>query len=355
MKNVLKIGQYELSVPIVQGGMGIGISRSSLASAVSNAGGLGVISGVNIGHDELDFETNTVEANLRSLKQHIRLAKDKAKDKIIGVNLMVAMNHYEAHAKAAIEAGVDIIISGAGLPLMLPKYVKGTNTMFAPIVSSQKGALVLLKSYDKKHQMMPDLIVIEGPKAGGHLGFKATTLDDENMQLHHLIKDIKAAIQPYEEKYQKRIPIVAGGGIVTSEEVKKCLNIGADGVQVATRFIATFECDADERFKKAIIDCKEEDIIIVKSPVGMPGRAIKNKFSENYEKKRENITKCYRCLIPCHPKETPYCISKALLNAVRGHTDEALLFCGANAYQVNQLESVQDVINDLMSGVKSNE
>ncbi len=345
----LTLGQYELKVPIVQGGMGIGISRSNLAAAVSNAGGLGVISGVNIGYDEPDFETNTLEANLRSLKKHIKLAKEKAVGKIIGVNLMVAMRHYEDHAKAAIEAGVDIIISGAGLPLALPKYVKQTKTMFAPIVSSAKGASVLLKNYDKKHEMVPDMIVIEGPKAGGHLGFKVEDLDAREHQLDALISEVKLAIKPYEEKYNQSIPVIVGGGIFTADDVKHYQALGADGLQIATRFIATPECDAHDKFKQEIINCQADDIIIVKSPVGMPGRAIKNKFSENYETKKEEIKKCYRCLIPCQPKETPYCISLALLNAVRGQTDDALLFCGANAHRVNKMQTVAEVIKDLMN------
>lgn len=344
----LVIGNLIAKSPVIQGGMGIGISRSSLASAVSNAGGIGVISGVNIGYDEDDFENNTLEANLRSLKKHLKIAKEKSNNGIIGVNLMVAMNYYEEHVKTAVEAGCDIIISGAGLPLQLPKLVKDSTTKIAPIVSSSKATNVILKMWDKKDNTTADLIIVEGPKAGGHLGFSNEELDDiKSINYDDEFIKILDITKKYEKKYNKKIPVIAAGGISSGVDVKKYLDLGAGGVQVGTRFVATHECDAHDNFKQSYIDAKEEDIEIVKSPVGMPGRAIKNKFIESVLYSRPKITKCYNCLVPCNPKDTPYCISTALINAVKGDVDDALLFCGADTYKINELKSVKEVMNEL--------
>lgn len=349
----LKIGDFTLEIPIIQGGMGIGISRSNLAAAVSKHGGLGVLSGAQIGHDEPDFETNTLQANLRAIKKHIKKAKDAAKDKMIGINLMVAMENYEEHVDAAVEAGVDIIISGAGLPLTLPAHLKGSKTMFAPIVSSARAAAALLKNYDRKYKVVPDMVVVEGPKAGGHLGFRAEDIESDSINLDQIVLDVIEVTQTYVEKYNKEIPVIVAGGIYDGADIAHYLKLGASGVQMATRFIATEECDAHINFKQAIINCKEEDILLVKSPVGMPGRAIRNPFSEKYGIKREKIRKCYNCVKPCNPATTIYCISKSLLHAVRGEVDDALLFCGANAYKVNELTTVEHLLQTLKSEIIS--
>ena len=344
----LVIGNLVSKKPIIQGGMGIGISRSSLASAVSNAGGIGVISGVNIGYDEYDFENNTLEANLRSLKKHLKIAKENSNNGIIGINLMVAMNHYEEHVKAAVESGYDIIISGAGLPLQLPKLVKNSTIKIAPIVSSSKAALIILKMWDKKDNTTADLIIVEGPKAGGHLGFDNNELNNiDSIDYDNEFIKILDIVKKYEKKYNKKIPVIAAGGISSRIDVKKYLDLGASGVQIGTKFVATYECDAHYNFKKAYIDANKEDIKIVKSPVGLPGRAIKNKFIDSLVYSKPKITKCYNCLIPCNPKNTPYCISTALINAVKGNLDDALLFCGADAYKINELKSVKEVIDEL--------
>lgn len=344
----LVIGNLVAKLPIIQGGMGIGVSRSSLASAVSKLGGIGVISGVNIGYDEDDFEINTLEANLKALKKHIKIAKEKSNNGIIGVNLMVAMNYYEEHVKAAIESGCDLIISGAGLPLQLPKLVKNSNIKIAPIVSSAKAAHVILKMWDKKDNITADLIVVEGPKAGGHLGFSNEELDNiDSINYDDEFIKILDIVSKYEEKYNKKIPVIAAGGISSGLDVKKYLDLGASGVQVGTRFVPTYECDAHPNFKQSYIDAKEKDIQIVKSPVGLPGRAIKNKFIENVSTSKPKISKCYNCLVPCNPKDTPYCISTALINAVKGNLDDALLFCGADAYKIKELKSVKEVMDEL--------
>ena len=348
----LVIGNLVAKIPIIQGGMGIGISRSNLASSVSRLGGIGIISGVNIGFDEPDFETNTLEANLRALKKHIKLAKEKSNNGIIGVNLMVAMNNYESHVKTAIEAGCDIIISGAGLPMKLPTLINNTSTKIAPIVSSAKATNVILKMWDKKYNTTADLIIVEGPKAGGHLGFSNDELDYINSINHDQeFSYILKIADEYGKKYNKNIPVIAAGGISSSSDVKKYIDMGASGIQVGTRFVATYECDAHDNFKNTYVNAKKEDIVIVKSPVGLPGRAIRNKFIENITTSKPKISRCYNCLIPCKPKDTPYCISLALINAVKGNVDDALLFCGADAYKINSLSSVEEVINELTSEI----
>jgi NAD(P)H-dependent flavin oxidoreductase YrpB (nitropropane dioxygenase family) len=351
--NSLKIGNLIAPIPIIQGGMGVGVSSSNLASAVANAGGIGIISAAQLGYTEDDFEKNPLEANLRALKKHITLAKTKAVNGIIGINAMVASNNYEEHIKAAIEAGVDLIISGAGLPTMLPKIVKDSSVKIAPIVSSLKAAKVILKLWDKHDNVAPDLVVIEGPKAGGHLGFKVEELENENLNFDKTVVDIIDETKKYAEKYNKEIPVVVAGGVFDGYDIAKYLKLGASGVQMATRFVATEECDASDAFKNAYVNCTKEDIQIVKSPVGMPGRAIKNAFVNKTLLGREKITHCYNCLTPCNPANTPYCISKALINAVNGNLDEALIFCGENASRITKITTVKELMDELVSEIKN--
>lgn len=343
----LIIGDLVAKLPIIQGGMGVGVSLSNLAGAVAKCGGIGIISGAQTGYKELDFETNVLEANLRALKNHIKKAKKIAPKGIIGVNLMVAMNSYAEHVQAAIEGGADLIISGAGLPTKLPKLVEGYNIKIAPIVSSLKAAKVILNMWDRRNKRIPDLVVIEGPKAGGHLGFHKESLDEESANFDKTIINIIKEVNIYEEKYNKKIPIVIAGGVFDGYDIAKYLNLGANGVQMATRFVATEECDADPKFKEAYINSKAEDISIVKSPVGMPGRAIYNKFTKKAGEDGVKVTKCFNCLIPCNPATTPYCITEALINAVKGDLDNGLIFCGENASKVNKIISVAELMNEL--------
>lgn len=330
--------------------MGVGISRSRLAGTVASYGAVGVISGVQIGFEEPDFETNTVEANVRALRKQIKKAREISPKGIIGLNLMVAISCYDTLAKVAVEEGIDLIISGAGLPITLPGLVEGSNTKIAPIVSSAKAAKVICKMWDKKHNRIPDLVVVEGPNAGGHLGFSIDELKSEkNIDLGELVQSVIEAVKPFEDKYERKIPVICAGGIYSGEDIAKYIKLGAAGVQIATRFIATEECDAHIKYKQAFIDCKEEDIELVISPVGMPGRAIRNKFIEKIKKQNEPITKCYNCLKPCNPKNTPYCISKALINAVKGDIDNGLLFTGSNAYKIDKIVTVKELLDELIS------
>ncbi len=351
--NSLKIGNLVAPIPVIQGGMGIGVSSSKLAAAVANAGGIGIISAAQLGYNEDDFEKNPLEANLRALKKHIALAKSKAVNGIIGINAMVATSNYEDHIKAAIEAGVDLIISGAGLPTMLPKIVKDSSVKIAPIVSSLKAAKVILKLWDKHDNIAPDLVVIEGPKAGGHLGFKVEELEDENLDFDKIVTDIIDETKKYAEKYNKEIPVVVAGGVFDGYDIAKYLKLGASGVQMATRFVVTEECDASQAFKDAYLNCAKEDVQIVKSPVGMPGRAIRNPFVKRTLTEREKITHCYNCLTPCNPAVTPYCISKALINAVNGNIDDGLIFCGENASRLTKMTTVQELMDELVSEIKN--
>ena len=344
----LKIGNIVVSMPIIQGGMGIGVSRSKLASAVTNAGGIGVISAAQVGYDEEDFESNNLVANIRALKKHISLAKEATKGGVIGVNIMVAMNNYKEHVKAAIEGGADLIISGAGIPKDLPKLVKGFSVKIAPIVSSLKSAKVILKLWDRHDKVAPDMVVIEGPRAGGHLGFKKENINNIGEEVFNKeILDIIHETKAYGEKYNKHIPVVVAGGIFDGYDIAKYLNLGADGVQMATRFVATTECDASQNFKEAYINSKKEDIVIVDSPVGLPGRALCNSFVKETFKKKLKVVKCYKCISHCNPKETPYCISEALINGVRGNIDSALIFCGDNAHRIKKIITIKELMKEL--------
>ncbi len=344
----LVIGDLTANIPIIQGGMGVGISMHSLAAAVAREGGIGVISAAQPGFLEPDFYTNTVEANMRALSREIRLAKEQSNGGIIGVNIMVAATHYEEFVHCCIENGADLIVSGAGLPMDLPKFASDSDIKLAPIVSSAKACRVIFSRWIKKYNRLPDLLVIEGPKAGGHLGFKAEEVlnidnfDDE-------ILKIKETKKEFEEKYNKTIPVVFGGGVYTREDVRHCLDdLGLDGVQMATRFVATEECDADMAFKQAYIDAKLEDVKIVKSPVGMPGRALNNNFIKNIVPEGIKVTRCFRCLYHCDPATTPYCISQALFNAAKGDIDNALVFCGENVYKIDRLSTVKDIIDEVL-------
>lgn len=344
----LIIGDLEVKIPIIQGGMGVGVSLSSLAGAVAKEGGIGIISAAQVGYRESDFKTNTKEANLRALKKEIKRAKEISNNGIIGVNVMVAQNYYEDLVKTAVEGGADIIISGAGLPADLPKLTKGTGVKIAPIVSSAKAARIICKIWLNRYDYIPDFIVIEGPKAGGHLGFKMDELlEGREEALEDIVKDVLKDVK--EDKIKGNIPVIAAGGIYTSSDIKKFLDLGASGVQMATRFICTDECDADIKFKEAFLNCKKEDMTLIKSPVGMPGRAIKNEFIKSISGSTRRIKKCFGCLksIKCNPANTVYCITEALINAVRGDIDNAVIFSGSNGYRMDKIVTVKELLEEL--------
>lgn len=364
----LKIGNLVAKHPVIQGGMGVGVSLSSLAGAVAKAGGIGIISTAQIGFKDQDFGKNPMAANLRAIHSELKKAREKAPQGILGFNIMVATKEYASYVKEAVKAGADVIISGAGLPIDMPKFVaeaenenggsekKERRTMIAPIVSSVKSALVICRMWDRKYHTAPDFVVVEGPCAGGHLGFSREQLTELGADTDHVaetfdepaydkeIRGIIETVKSFAEKYKKHIPVITAGGIFDHKDVLHQFALGAEGVQAATRFVTTEECDADIAYKEAYINAKEEDIVIVKSPVGMPGRAIKNKFLERVSQGPLKVERCFQCLEHCNPATTPYCITKALINAAEGRIDEALLFCGSNAYRCEKIETVPEVM-----------
>ena len=355
MNNVfpkLKIGNLVVDEPIIQGGMGVGVSLSGLASSVANEGGIGVISAVGIGALNYDSNKTYKEINLLLLREEIRKAKRLSKG-IIGLNVMVALSNFNEVLLTAFEENIDIVFLGAGLALKLPEkltpeFINQSHTKIAMIVSSARAANLLIRHWAEKFDKVPDAIVVEGPKAGGHLGFKLEQLQDSAFSLENLIVDVKSVVRELEEKYQKKIALIAGGGIFTGADIKKFLDLGADGVQMGTRFVATHECDADIGFKQAYINARKEDIIVIKSPLGLPGRAIKNQFLIDVSNGIEKPFTCpWKCLRTCDFENAHYCIAKALLNAQKGNLDDGFAFAGENAYLVEQIISVKELMESL--------
>ena len=344
----LKIGDLNIKVPIIQGGMGIGISMSRLASAVANMGGVGIISSVGIGLTDQIKSVSYKRRNIEVLRNEIRKAKGLSKG-VIGVNIMSVITDFSDMVKTSIEEGIDIIFSGAGLPLDLPKYLpNGSNTKLVPIVSSGRAANILCTKWKQNYNYLPDALVVEGPKAGGHLGFKATALQEIGNTLENLVAEVVKVTKDIKERYSLDIPVIAAGGIFTGGDMFNIMNKGAAGVQLGTRFVATRECDASDEFKNAFIKAKEKDIRIIKSPVGMPGRTIFNKFLDeaNLGKRRPKACK-HNCIRSCDPKTTSYCISEALFEAYKGNLDDGFVFTGANAGRIDKITSVREIINEL--------
>lgn len=347
MSKALVIGDKIAKVPVIQGGMGVGVSLSRLAGNVAKCGGVGIISTAQIGYKDPDFAKNPIECNLKAIKEEIEKAKKIAMDGIIGVNIMVATKRYEDYVKAAVKAGADLIISGAGLPMNLPELVAGSITKIAPIVSGKKAFNVIANYWKKKYNRLPDLVVIEGPKAGGHLGFSRDEIDELTDDKYDAeIADIIDAVRTVEKQNDVHIPVAVAGGVYDRTDFDHCMELGADAVQIATRFVTTKECDASDAYKQAYIDAKKEDITIIKSPVGMPGRAIRNEFINRVEKGEKFINGCKQCIKMCKPAEIPFCITQALINAVEGRVDEGLVFCGSNAYRACRIETVAEIMEE---------
>ncbi len=341
----LKIGNLVANMPIVQGGMGVGISMSGLASAVANEGGIGVISGVGLGMEEPDFRTNFVEANLRVLTREIKKARELSKG-LIGVNFLGAINEYAEMAKCAVQNKIDLIFSGAGLPIKLPEYADGSDTKLVPIISSERAADLLCSAWHRRYKRVPDAFVIEGPKAGGHLGFNKKELDQPENRVENILARVLKAIKPWEAKYDQDIPVITAGGIYTGQDIVKFLKLGAAGVQMGTRFVCTDECDASLAFKQTYLDAKKEDITLIESPVGLPGRAIQNEFLEKARAGERHPVKCpYHCLRTCDPETAPYCITLALVNAKKGKLKSGFAFAGENAWRSNEIISVKELFN----------
>ena len=354
----LTIGDKIIPLPIVQGGMGIGVSMHNLAAAVAAEGGIGVIAGALIGFREKDVAKHPEEADSRALALEIQKARAKSEGAggLLGVNIMVALCNFAALVRSALAERIDIIFSGAGLPLDLPSYLREAaekaqcelTTKLAPIVSSARAFSLIAKKWISGYNKSPDLVVVEGPKAGGHLGFKRHELDDPSFQLEYLVPQLLEAVKPFEDKYGKAIPVIAAGGIYDGADIHRMLELGASGVQMGTRFVGTWECDASLTFKKAFLEATNEDQVIIQSPVGMPGRAITSPFLDDVFKGLKKPLKCiYHCIKTCDPQNSPYCIGMALINAQRGLMERGFAFAGANVGRLHDIISVKKLVEHL--------
>ncbi len=359
----LSFGDLTATMPVVQGGMGVGISRSGLASAVANEGGIGVIAAAMIGMLDKDVTKDPLAANIRAMRREILKAREKTAG-LIGVNVMVALTHFPQLVRTSIEAKADFIFSGAGLPTDLPRILieaceqtkQELKTKLVPIVSSARAATIIAKKWLRHFGYTPDAFVVEGPKAGGHLGFKEEELFDADFALEKIVPPVVEVAKDLEDKCGRPVPVIAGGGVFSGADVRRVLATGASGVQMATRFVATEECDADIRFKQAYVNAKAEDVTIIHSPVGMPGRAIVNDFIEASRKGLKKPFRCiYHCVKTCNREKTPYCIALALVSAMRGHLTSGFAFCGSNVDKVTSITTVHEVMESIRREYEASE
>lgn len=352
------LGKKTLPLPIVQGGMGIGVSLERLAGAVAAQGGMGTLSAAFCGFRESDFRTNSREANLRALTRQVGRAKEIAKGAgLVAVNVMVAAAQYADSVRTALRAGVDAVVCGAGLPKDLPALaaeVPESGAALAPVVSGGRSAALICKLWDRRYGRIPDFVILEGPLAGGHLGFSPEEAREAQAgrpkPLSGLLREVLEALEPFRQKYGRDVPVFVAGGVKNGAELRRYMDQGAAGAQFATRFIATEECDAGPGYKQALLNARREDITIVQSPVGLPGRALRSPLIERVEAGTQGpITHCDRCLAACDCKTAPYCISRALIAAVEGDWENGLFFCGANAGEVNTLSTVKEQMDQILN------
>ena len=351
----LRIGDLEAKVPVIQGGMGVGVSLSNLSSAVANAGGIGVIATPGIGQFEPDWDTAPIEANRRALRKEILKAKSQSQTGgLIGVNVMMALTDFNGLIQCSVDAGANVVLLGAGLPTSLPDSLPLADlgqikTKFIPIVSSARAAELVFKTWKKRYNHVPDAVVVEGPLAGGHRGVKPEQIFDPDFALEKLLPPVVEAVKAYEDQFSKHIPVIAAGGVYTGQDIYNMMQMGASGVQMGTQFVTTHECDAALPFKEAYLNCEKDDIIIINSPVGLPGRAIRGSFLDRVLAGAKEKFMCnWKCLRSCDFKKVPYCIAQALTNAKRGLLDEGFAFAGANAYRADKIVSVQELIDKLV-------
>lgn len=347
----MKLGNRELALPLIQGGMGVGVSMGGLAGAVAAEGAMGTLSTADAGWNEPDFAAHPQQANLRALRREVQRAKRLAAGAgLVAVNAMVATRQYADSVRTALEAGADAIVSGAGLPLELPALAEGFETLLAPIVSGPRAAQLICRTWAKRYGRVPDFVVLEGCRAGGHLGFEeADLLSGRCTPLSRLIPEVLAALRPFEEKFGRAIPLFCAGGVATGAEMARCTRLGAAGAQLATRFIATEECDASQGYKDVLLAARPEDLRIIHSPVGMPGRAVNSPLVQRLAAgMRQPPAHCSGCIKSCRPAETPFCITHALIEAVKGNWEEGLFFSGSRVDLVDRMRTVPDLIDELM-------
>lgn len=349
MINSLRIGNLEIRIPIIQGGMGVGISLSGMAAAVANQGGVGVIASAGLGMIYRQAGADFLENSITGLKEELRKAREKTRG-VIGINVMVAMSNFADMVKTAISEKADIIFSGGGLPLNLPSFLtKDSTTKLVPIVSSARAAKLICTKWKHDYDYLPDAIVVEGPKAGGHLGFKSEQITDDNYSLEHLIPEVVAVVRDFENIYNVKIPVIAAGGVYTGQNISDFINLGASGVQMGTRFVTTDECDASSEFKQMYINAKSDDIELIKSPVGMPGRAIRNGFLDKVKLGQKIPIRCpFKCISTCDISSSPYCIISALYSAFKGKFNNGYAFAGTNAFIADKIISVKQTFDDIL-------
>lgn len=349
MMSPLHIGNIAIPVPIIQGGMGVGISLSGMAAAVANEGGVGVISSAGLGLLYPKTGMDYIEASIQGLREELRKARETTIG-TIGVNIMVAMSNFTDMVKTSIAEKADIIFSGAGLPLDMPGFLKkDSTTKLVPIVSSARAARIICDKWKKTYDYLPDAIVVEGPKAGGHLGFKSEQITDENFSLEHLIPEVVTAVKAFEDLYKVRIPVIAAGGVYSGQDIFNMIKLGASGVQMGTRFVTTTECDAADAFKQTYIDARAEDVEIINSPVGMPGRAIRNAFLDKVKLGYKQPIRCpFKCIKTCDISSSPYCIINALFSAFKGKFQTGYAFAGTNAFLAQKIISVKETFQDIL-------
>lgn len=357
----LKIGKYEIKYPIFQGGMGLGISWDKLAGNVSLEGGLGIISSVGTGYYEnrkfIDKELNAKPFgsenfySTRGLRAVIENARKICGDLPLGVNIMYAANDYARVVKDACEAGINIIVSGAGLPTNLPEFTQNFKEIaLVPIVSSAKALKIICKRWLQRYERLPDAVVLEGPLSGGHQGFTYEQCLDPEFSLFNLIPQVKAEIKEWGD-----FPLIAAGGIWDKNDIEKAISLGANGIQMGTRFIGTHECDADIGFKEVLLAAEEKDIELIKSPVGYPARGIRTNLINLVDKRMGPKIQCIsNCVSPCQrgkeAKQVGYCIADRLFDAYSGKKESGLFFTGANGYKLKELISVKELMHKLVHG-----
>lgn len=357
----LKIGKYIIEKPIVQGGMGVGISWDQLAGNVSKEGGLGVISAVGTGYYEdkayakkLVSDRPLSESNFYSpegLHKIVANARKICGDKPLAANILYAMNDYGRVVKDACEAGINIIITGAGLPTNMPEFTEGfPDVALVPIVSSPKALKIICKRWQKRYNRLPDAVVVEGPKSGGHQGFTYEQCKLPENQLENIVGPVVEEASTW-----GNIPVIAAGGVWDKKDIEEMLSLGASGVQMGTRFIGTHECDAHINFKNILINAKKEDIKLMGSPVGYPAQGVVTNLTHLVEKREGPAIRCIsNCVAPCNrgeeAKAVGFCIADRLSDAFLGNTETGLFFSGTNGYKLDEIISVKELINKLMVG-----
>jgi nitronate monooxygenase len=356
MTQPLKIGKYLVRFPIIQGGMGVRISAGRLAGSVARCGGVGLVAAAGIGaNSEFYNGKNYFQADTEAFKEELRKAYEIAPDGIIGVNVMVALSDYEQLVKAAIDGGAKVIVCGAGLPMNLPELTAhAPDVAIVPIVSSLRAAQLIARKWQKSYQRLPDAVVVEDPDtAGGHLGEKLENIGTGEYDQYATVRQVK---EFFRSEYGSNVPIIAAGGIWDRADLEHALAEGADGVQMASRFVCTEECDADDAFKQRYIECSSEDIGLIMSPAGLPGRAILNNKENIRQYDMDYDTACrLGCLKKCTYKESGerFCIVSALDRAQQGDVETGLVFCGTNAWKADRITTVQAIFDELFGAEQS--